>query len=139
LDLSDEILLIILKKLNNIDVLYSLLNINNERLNILVQEKIFNNTLDFLSIDNTSSTDQRKLDRFCIDILPRIHDNVKCFNLEPVSMERILLAADYPNLTELKLFNFKQEIALSYFTSMQNSRRMMLIRTDYKCFIIYFR
>ncbi|CAF3559509.1 unnamed protein product, partial [Rotaria socialis] len=26
-------------------------------------------------------------------------------------MERILLAAVYPNLTELKLFNFEQQIA----------------------------
>jgi hypothetical protein len=107
MNLPDEILLIILKKLKNIDALYSLWNINNERLNILTQEKTFSNTLDFLSIDNTSSTDQRKPDRFCIDM--------KCFIFEPVSMERILLTVDYSNLTELKLFNFKQEIALAYF------------------------
>ncbi|CAF4346954.1 unnamed protein product [Rotaria sp. Silwood2] len=30
-------------------------------------------------------------------------------------MERILLAADYPNLIQLKLFNFTQEICLNYF------------------------
>jgi hypothetical protein len=122
LDLSDEILLMIFKKLNNTDVLYSLLNINNERLNILAQEKIFSETLNFVSSDNISSIDQRKLDRFCIDILPRIHHNVKHFVLEPTSMERILLATNYPNLTELKIFNFKQEIALSYFTSNHNNR-----------------
>jgi hypothetical protein len=115
MNLPDEILLIILKKLKNIDALYSLWNINNERLNILTQEKTFSNTLDFLSIDNTSSTDQRKPDRFCIDILPKIAHNMKCFIFEPVSMERILLTVDYSNLTELKLFNFKQEIALAYF------------------------
>jgi hypothetical protein len=126
LDLSDEILLIILKKLNNIDVLYSLLNIDNERLSILAQEKIFSNTLKFVSIDNISSIDHHKIDRFCIDILPRIHHNVKCFILEPVIMERILLAADYPNLTKLKLFNFEQKVALNYFTSKKNNRRMML-------------
>ncbi len=72
-----------MKKLNNIDVLYSLLNIDNERLKILAQELNFSNTLDFLSIDNTSLTDQCKLDRFYIDILPRIHHNVRCFILEP--------------------------------------------------------
>ncbi|CAF2906295.1 unnamed protein product [Rotaria sp. Silwood2] len=124
LDLPDEILLIILKNLNNIYVLYSFLNIDNERLNILAQEKTFSNTLDFLSIDNTSSTDQCKLDRFCIDILPKIHYNVKCFILEPVPLERILLAADYPNLTELKLFNFKRKIALSYFTNESSLRHI---------------
>ncbi|CAF4029928.1 unnamed protein product [Rotaria sordida] len=32
-------------------------------------------------------------------------------------MERILLSTNYPKLTKLKLFNFKQEIALRYFTN----------------------
>ncbi len=111
LDLPDEVLLIILRKLNNIDVLYSLLDINNGRLDILAQEKIFSNILNFVYIDNISL-----LDRFSTDILPRIRHNVKYFILEPVFMERILLTTVYPNLTELKLFNFDQQIALKYFT-----------------------
>jgi hypothetical protein len=112
LDLPDEILLIILKKLNNIDVLYSLLDINNGRLNILAQENTFTNTLKFDSIDDISL-----INRFCIDILPIIHHNVKCFILDPVIMKRILRATDYPNLTELKIFHFQQEIVLKHFTS----------------------
>ena len=112
LDLPNEILLIILRKLNNLDVLYSLFDINNERLDVLVQEKIFSNTLDFGSIDNHSP-----IDRFCVDILPRIRDNVKYFILKPALMERILLATDYPNLTRLKIVNFKQETVLHYLTS----------------------
>ncbi|CAF3904398.1 unnamed protein product, partial [Rotaria sp. Silwood2] len=80
------------------------------------QEKIFSNTLNFVSTDNVFSIDQHKLDRFCKDILPKIHQNVECFILEALSMERILLAADYPNLTELKRFNFTQEVCLNYFT-----------------------
>ncbi|CAF4228661.1 unnamed protein product [Rotaria sp. Silwood2] len=39
-------------------------------------------------------------------------------------MERILLAVDYPNLTELKLFNFKREIVLSYFTNESSLRHI---------------
>ncbi|CAF0791182.1 unnamed protein product [Rotaria sordida] len=39
-------------------------------------------------------------------------------------MERILLAVDYRNLTELKLFNFKQEVALSYFTNESSLRHI---------------
>ncbi|CAF4891195.1 unnamed protein product [Rotaria sp. Silwood1] len=117
LDLPDEILLIILKKLNNIDVLYSFIDINNEHLNSLAYEKIFSDTLNFVSIDNGSAIDQEKLDRFCKDILPKIHENVKCFILEPISMDCILHAADYQNLTELKLFNFTKEVALNYFTN----------------------
>jgi len=111
LDLPNEVLFIILRKLNNIDVLYSLLDINNGRLDIVAQDKIFTNILNFVDIDNISL-----IDRFCIDILPRIHHNVKYIILEPVFMERILLATVYPNLTELKLFNFEQQIALKYFT-----------------------
>jgi hypothetical protein len=127
LDLPDEILLIILKKLNNIDILYSLWNINNERLNTLAQEKIFSDILNFESIDNISSIDRFKLDRFCIDILPGIHDNVKYFILKQVLMERILLATDYPNLTKLKLSNFKKEMILHYFTSKCNNKRRMIL------------
>jgi len=112
LHLPDEILLNILNKLSNIDVLYSLLDINNGRLNILAQENTFTNILEFVSIDDNSI-----LDRFCSDILPRIHHNVKCFILYPVIMERILLATDYPNLTELKIVHFQEAIALKYFTS----------------------
>ncbi|CAF1493808.1 unnamed protein product [Rotaria sordida] len=122
LDLPDEILLIILKKLNNIDVLYSLLDDNNKHLYSLAQEKIFTNTLNFVSIDDISSINQHKLDQFCIHILPKIHQNVECFIVEPTSMECILLATDYPNLTELKLFNFNQEIALNYFTNQSSLR-----------------
>ncbi|CAF0921931.1 unnamed protein product [Adineta steineri] len=117
LDLPDEILFVILKKLDNIDVLYSLFDINNGRLNILVQENIFSNILKFVSIDNTSI-----IDRFCIDILPRIHHNVKCFIFDPVFMERILLATDYPNLTKLKIVDFQKEIAFNYFTNQSSLR-----------------
>jgi len=47
LDLPNEILLIILKKLNNMHVLYSLLAVDNQRLDILAQENTFTNTLNF--------------------------------------------------------------------------------------------
>ena len=111
LDLPNEVLIIIFRKLNNIDVLYSLLDINNGRLDILAQEKTFTNTLNFARINNISL-----IGRFCIDISPRIHHNVKYFILESLFMERILRATIYPNLTDLKLVNFEQQIALEYFT-----------------------
>ncbi|CAM2725543.1 unnamed protein product [Rotaria socialis] len=117
LDLPNEILLIILRKLNNIDVLYSLLDINNGRLDIIAQENTFTNILNFVNTNNISL-----IDRFCIYILPRIHQNIKYFIFEPAVMERILLAAVYPNLTELKLFNFEQQIASKYFTDESSLR-----------------
>jgi hypothetical protein len=112
LDLPDEILLLILKKLNNVDVLYSLLDINNGRLNILAQQNTFTNILKIPTI-----YDYSLINRLCIDILPRIHHNVKCFIFDSFCMKRFLLATDYPNLTELKILHFKQKFALGYLTS----------------------
>ena len=121
LDLPNEILLLILKKLDNIDVLYSLLGINNQRLDILAQEQIFSTILNFVSTSETNddicSISDAMLDRFCLSILPRVHENVKFLTVEGMSMEDILLAGDYPNLTELKLLNFNKEIVSRHFTS----------------------
>ncbi|CAF3932065.1 unnamed protein product [Rotaria sordida] len=120
LDLPTEILLVILKNLTNVDILYSLLNVDNQRLDIIVQGNIFTNTLDFvlktLTDDNIFLFNDSIIDRFCTNILPRIHQNIKYLILDSLSMERILLAADYPNLTRFKLFNFNNKILSDYFT-----------------------
>ena len=119
LDLPYEILVIILKKLDNIDALYSLLGIDNHRLNMIVRGNMFTKNINFVlptSTDNVLPIADSVLDRFCFNILPKIHHNVKSFTLESGSMERILLAADFPNLTELKLFNFNQRLISHHFT-----------------------
>jgi hypothetical protein len=120
LDLPNEILFLILKNLDNVDVLYSLLDINNQRLDIIAQEQIFSNILNFVfitqSTDEISTISDSILDRFCVSILPRVHKNVKSLIIESISMECILRAGIYPNLTELKLFNFNKEIISRYFT-----------------------
>ena len=51
-----------------------------------------------------------------MNILPKIHYHVKSLILNSLSMERILLAADYPNLNELKIFNFNTQTVSNYFT-----------------------
>ena len=115
LDLPDEILFHIFKKLDNIDVLYSLVGVNNDRLDHISRDKTFSDTLNFASI----LPDITIVDRFCDYILPRIHSNLKCLIVEPTSMGRILLATHYPNLTELKLFHFERNSSLRYFTGRQ--------------------
>ena len=102
-----------MKKLDNIDILYSLCGIKNKRLDILLQNDAFINTLDFVT---SSSITDLKLDRFNSYILPRTHHCIKKLILETKSMERILLAGNYPSLTYLELFNFQQEIIFHYFT-----------------------
>lgn len=117
LDLPNEILFIIFKKLDNVDVLYSFFNINNERLDNIIREQTFSNTLNFVSSTCNGITIDSILDRFCNYILPRIHYNVKCLIVESAFLETILLATHYPSLTELKLFNFERDNSLRYFTS----------------------
>ncbi|CAF4757639.1 unnamed protein product [Rotaria socialis] len=95
LDLPDEVLLDILKKLDNVDVLYALFGIDNGRLNRTTVDSV--------------------LDRLFNYILPQIHDNVECLTVEPAFMERILLAAHYPNLTELKINDFQRDNSSRYF------------------------
>ncbi|CAF2887789.1 unnamed protein product [Rotaria sp. Silwood2] len=127
LDLPTEILVIILKKLNNIDVLYSLFDVNNQRLNNIIEENTFTNTLNFVLptlTDDILSISDRMLDRFCMNILPKIHHNVKSLILNSLFMERILVVADYPNLSELKLFKFNGKIASHYFTVKSPFRRI---------------
>jgi hypothetical protein len=115
LDLPNEILYTILNKLDNMNVLYSLIGIGNKRLDHLAQT--FISTLNFISTStDICSIHHSILNRFCIDILPRIQYNVKYLICESMTMERILLVGDYPNLTQLKIFHFNQDIASRYFT-----------------------
>jgi hypothetical protein len=118
-DLPYELLFIILKKLDNMNVLYSLLDVDNQRLDRLVKEETFTRTLNFVITTSTKdilSIADSMLDRFCVNILPKIDYNVKCLILETGSLERILRAATFPNLTELKFFNCNEKIVSRYFT-----------------------
>ena len=91
-------------------------DVSNQRLDKIIQENIFIQTLNFVLTDDTLSVSDPILNRFCMNILPRIHYNIKSIILNSSSMERILLVADYPNLSELKLFKINGKIASRYFT-----------------------
>ncbi|CAF4699500.1 unnamed protein product [Rotaria sp. Silwood2] len=114
-DFPHEILMIILKKLWNIQVLYSLIAVN-KRLNAIVHDPIFSNRLTLMKDFSAYSIDRLPdsiLERFCSEILPEIHHNIKWFNLESSSMKRILLATNYPNLYGLGLYDIEIETVLS--------------------------
>ena len=122
-DLADELLLNIFRKLNNIDVLYSLQNVN-QRLNRIIHDSIFSTQLTFVQwlphkyIDLFSS--EMMLNRFCLEIFPDIHENIKCLDLESSSMKDVLCAANYPNLHSLGLWNINEESVQSLFTGKIN-------------------
>jgi hypothetical protein len=121
LDLPNEILLIILNKLNTVDALYSLVDVN-ERFDELVLDLLHIRILDTASMiiksnfNRTFSTDNRVLNRICDKILPRIHHEVNELTVEQYSMKRILLTVNYPELYSLSLVNFQEEILFQYLT-----------------------
>ena len=116
-DLPDEILLLIFKELLNIEVLYSLIDVN-DRLNRIAHDPMFTNHLSLMKYSSNVSIhplSESMLNRFCLKILPEIYQKIQWLNLESSSMERIFLTRNYPNLTGLGLYHISIEKALSFF------------------------
>ncbi|CAF4965013.1 unnamed protein product [Rotaria sp. Silwood1] len=117
-NLPDEILMIIFQKLNNIDVLYSFQGVN-QRLNKIIHDPIFTSRLSFVKWLSDDFIDlfcfDIMLNRFCLKILPEIHDKIKWLDLESSSMKHVLHAIIYPNLDTLGLYNINEESARSLF------------------------
>ena len=117
-DLPDEILLIILEKLEHVDVLYSLHGLN-KRLNQILHDPRLTSSLTFVKwlpkkfLSKFSSN--LMLNRFCLEILPDVSIQIKCLYLESSCMKLILRAADYPNLYELGLYDMKEKTARRLF------------------------
>ena len=113
-DLPNEILLIILKKLNNVELLFSLTGVYQHLDNIL-HDSTFTNTLTLLenfSSPPICSLSAPVLDRFCSQILPEIGYQIKWLNFEASSMERILSSGDFPNLSGLGVYRITKTQAL---------------------------
>jgi len=120
-ELPDEILVKILKNLNNVQVLYSFMR-SNQRFDRLVRDDIFTNRLSLLRSSSSNriySLDESMVNRFCDEILPEIHHQIQWLNIESSSMKRIL-SFIYPNLNGLGLYNLDNlEIEMmTHFTRM---------------------
>ena len=117
-DLADELLLIIFKKIDNVDVLYSLYGIN-KRLNKIIRDSIFTSNLSFVEWSSNNFLNKFPpnivLNRFCWQILPDISMNIEWFHLEESSAKNILHAANYPNLYGLGLYNMNLQRARRLF------------------------
>ena len=118
LDLPNELLLLIFKHLTNIDVLYSLLEVDHQQLNIIILDKAFTQSLNFVNTVNGDlwPINNSILGPFSTNILPKIGFRITSLTLHSKSMEAVLLADDYPNLTKLKLLCVTQNIASRYLT-----------------------
>jgi len=109
LDLSDEMLLIILNKLDYIDVVYSLRGVN-KKFDKLIEDSSLSRSLNF-AIASSNEKNNSILDRFHINILSKIQHNIECVTLEPSLIERFLYIVDYPKLHKITLVNLQLEIA----------------------------
>jgi len=116
-DLPNEILLIIINKLNIGDVVYSFVDVN-KRFAQLILNPLYTRNLNMTNItmksfyDPTFSIDDRVLSRICENNLPQIHDQVNHLTVEQDSIERILIG-NYPQLYSLSLVNMKEKKTFS--------------------------
>jgi hypothetical protein len=120
LDLSDEILLIIFKQLNNIDLLYSLVD-TNQKLDKVACDIHFTKDVNLTTISPNDISDSRlnaMVDRFYTHILRRIHNNVESLSVQASLLQRILRSNNYPNLHKLTLLNREMDMASHIFNSM---------------------
>ncbi|CAM4804891.1 unnamed protein product [Rotaria magnacalcarata] len=129
-DLPDEILLIIFKKLDNFDILYSFHGIKSKRLNKIIHDPIFTSNLNFVKWSankfHNKLTSNFALNRFRLQILPDISMKVKWFYLESSSAKNILRAADYPNLYGLGLYNINER-QLDVFLLVQHFSQLLYV------------
>ena len=122
LDFPDEILLIIIKQLNMVDVLYSLVDVN-VRFNQIILDRFYIRNLNLTSMkmkslyDRTYSANENILQRICSNVLPRINHQINELIVEQSSIERILHPYSYLQLYSLKLLDFSGEVLLNNLTS----------------------
>ncbi|CAF1421913.1 unnamed protein product [Rotaria sp. Silwood1] len=120
LDLPDEILLIIMKKLCSIDVLYSLLEVN-KRLDKMARSLTHTKSLDFSSISSDHqflSVHYPIINRFCNHILPQIHQNLEVLIVDQRWMEDILLTGQYSNIRMISIINCSPYTVYKYLAGM---------------------
>ena len=113
LDLPDELLLLIMKKLKPNDILYSLLDVN-KRIDRIASSISDTYLINFTSTSNGEHEcmNHEVFDRFCLNIMPRICHNVRMLILDHWSMERVLLACEYPFLQRIVFSCFQPNIVL---------------------------
>ncbi|CAF0725016.1 unnamed protein product [Adineta steineri] len=112
-DLCDELLLNILNKLNNVDVLYSLIGVN-KKLDRLARDITFTQSINLVTT-LSNEHDNSILDRFCLLILQRIQHNIECLTLNSLSVDRVLRIGNYSKLHKLSLVNLPIEMACRIF------------------------
>ncbi|CAF1370841.1 unnamed protein product [Rotaria sordida] len=116
LDLPDEMLLSIFNKLNNIDILYSLVDVN-QRFDRLVFNSLYIHDLNFTSnllLDCEFKEYSKHFNRICTSILPRIRHQINKLTLRQLSIQRVLYTCNFPQLHSLSLVSIDLTRLLLY-------------------------
>jgi hypothetical protein len=120
LDLPNEMLLSIFNKLSNIDILYSLVDVN-QRFDQLVLNSLYIHDLDFTSnllLGGNRDDFYVRFNRICENIVPRICHQINKLTLGEDSINRIINKFYFPQLHSLS-FNSISSWRLSlYFLGM---------------------
>ena len=101
---------------------YSILHGVNNRLNKIIRDSLFTNSLTFVEWFSNNF-----LNRFCLQILPDISEKIEWLYLEESSAKNILRAADYPNLYGLGLYNMNLQRARRLFTGKNTLKRTSIL------------
>ncbi|UJR12716.1 hypothetical protein I4U23_016890 [Adineta vaga] len=133
MNLPDELIMKIWNSLTNIDVLYSFIGVNYS-FNQLLHDQTYTRSIELTKKDMESSLFDSIIDRFCLVILPEINQYIECFILELISMERILLAADYPCLNKIVFTQISEDFILRYFTN--NSPLIKIFKNNIKYLLL---
>jgi len=120
-DLADEILLMILNKLDQIDVLHSVVHVN-RRFQELALDPLYIRDLHLSDMSNLKSLfdstlpfDRESISRLSEEILPQIHHLVQKLTIEQCLAKHVL-GMNYPQLYSLSLMHFEEEILYQYLT-----------------------
>jgi hypothetical protein len=120
MDLPDEMLLCIINRLNNIDILYSLVDVN-QRFNRLAFNPLYFHDLDFTTVsmlDPKSHEYSELINRICKNLLSRIHHQVNTLTLDHISMEHVLHTFNFPQLHSLTLVLSETDTFVQYLKGM---------------------
>ena len=121
-DLPNEILFIIINKLNIGDIVYSLLDLD-ERFAQFVYDPIYIQNLDITDMTMNSyykrsfSVHEQVLSRICENLLPKIRNQIKKLVIEQQSIEHIL-TFNYSQLYSLSFVDFNEDRLFHYLTGM---------------------
>jgi hypothetical protein len=116
LNLPDELLLMILNKLNTISLI-CLFNIH-PHLNELILMELCQLNLFMTSTNGINPIEDNIIVKFFMEILPQIHQRIQYVNIQSTLLEKIFLIHDYPNLKGMEFFNVTEQIAVYLFSSL---------------------